>query len=244
MPPQDGPNDGRQQLDDVMSSFLVPVHREGWKFVGIALGLALVMFHVWTFLGWVFLILAGAIALFFRDPPRVTPVRPGLIVSPADGLVAALRVVRPPQELGLGSDERVRISIFLSVLDVHINRSPVSGTVRLASHIPGQFLNAAKADASEVNERRALLIRTPEGVDIGVVQIAGAIAKRIVPFVAEGDEVTVGQRIGLIRFGSRLDVYLPPGRQPQVALGQYAIGGETVLADLSSTEGRRQVRKG
>ena len=227
-----------------MTSFLAPVHREGWKFVGIALAVALVMFHLSTFLGWICLVLAGAIAYFFRDPVRVTPVKPGLVVSPADGLVAAMKTVRPPQELGLGTEERLRVSIFLSVLDVHINRSPVSGTIRLASHIPGLFVNAAKADASEVNERRAILIRTPEGVDIAVVQIAGLIAKRIVPFVQEADELTVGQRIGLIRFGSRVDVYLPPGQNALVALGQYAIGGETVLADLGANEPPRVVRKG
>lgn len=231
---------------ETITSNLAPVHRDGWKFVGIAGAVALLLWLLLPFslLAYLALGLTVYIAYFFRDPLRVTPLREGLIVAPADGKISSIEMVRPPAELGLGEAPRQRISIFLSVLDVHINRSPVSGTVRLASHIPGQFLNAAKADASEVNERRALLIRTPEGVDIGVVQIAGAIAKRIVPFVAEGDEVTVGQRIGLIRFGSRLDVYLPPGRQPQVALGQYAIGGETVLADLSSTEGRRQVRKG
>ncbi len=244
MQPQDGSPEGPQQLDDVMSSFIAPVHREGWKFIGIALGAALLLFHFSTFLGWIALILAGAIAYFFRDPPRVTPVRDGLVVSPADGLVAAMKVVKPPQELGLGPDERLRVSIFLSVLDVHINRSPVSGSIRLASHIPGLFVNAAKADASEVNERRATLIQTPNGVEIAVVQIAGLIAKRIVPFVGEGDDVTVGQRIGLIRFGSRVDVYLPPGKTALVALGQYAIGGETVLADLDANEGRRAYRRG
>lgn len=235
---------GPEQLDDVMSAFLAPVHKEGWKFVGIAVAAAFLLSYVWAPLWWLGLILAGAIAYFFRDPPRVTPVRDGLIVAPGDGLVSAVKMVRPPMELGLGPDERQRVSIFLSVLDVHINRAPVSGVVARASHVPGIFVNAAKADASEVNERRATIIKMRDDVEIAVVQIAGLIARRIVPFVAEGDNVTVGQRIGLIRFGSRVDVYLPPGHRALVSLGQIAIGGETVLADLASNEPVRQVRRG
>lgn len=238
------PGQGPDQIDDPMSHFLPPVHREGWRFVAIALGIAIVMFWLWTPLGWLCLLLAAAIAFFFRDPPRVTPVRDGLVVAPADGLVAAVKQVRPPMELGLGPDERLRISIFLSVLDVHINRAPVSGTVARSSHVPGIFVNAAKADASEVNERRATIITTRDGSEIAVVQIAGLIARRIVSFVTEGDAVTVGQRIGLIRFGSRVDVYLPPGRTALVAVGQLAVGGETVLADLASAEAARRVRRG
>lgn len=241
---QPGQTSRPEQLDDVMSSFLVPVHREGWKFIGIVLAVGFVLSWIWSTFWWLGVILAGFIAYFFRDPPRVTPVREGLIVSPGDGLVSAIRSIRPPMELGLGPEERIRVSIFLSVLDVHVNRAPVSGTVARASHIPGIFVNAAKADASEVNERRAMIIRTAMGTEIAVVQIAGLIARRIVPFVAEGDALTVGQRIGLIRFGSRLDVYLPPGKEALVALGQYAIGGETVLADLTSSEPARAVRRG
>ncbi len=241
---QTDPDPGSDQLNDVMRHFLPNVHQEGWKFVGIALAASFVLFWLWSPLGWLALLLAAAIALFFRDPVRVTPVRDGLVVAPADGLVSAVKLVRPPMELGLGPSERLRISIFLSVLDVHINRAPVSGTVARASHIPGIFGNAAKADASEVNERRATIITTREGVEIAVVQIAGLIARRIVSFVSEGDALTVGQRIGLIRFGSRVDVYLPPDRVAQVALGQYAVGGETILADLASGEPARQVRRG
>jgi phosphatidylserine decarboxylase len=232
------------QLADPMSHFLVPVHREGWKFVGIVLAAGFVLSWIWSPLWWWSVPIAGFVAYFFRDPPRVTPVRDGLVVAPGDGLVAAMKMVRPPMELGLGPQERLRISIFLSVLDVHVNRSPVSGTIVRSSHVPGIFVNAAKADASEVNERRATVIRLRDGTEIAVVQIAGLIARRIVPFVAEGDNLTVGQRIGLIRFGSRLDVYLPPGHHAQVALGQYAVGGETVLADLSSSEPVRPIRRG
>ena len=239
-----GPGPRSDQLDDVMSSFLVPVHREGWPFIGVVLAAGFVLSWLWSPLWWWSVVLAAAIAYFFRDPPRVTPVREGLVVAPGDGLVSALKLVRPPMELGLGPQERLRISIFLSVLDVHVNRAPVSGTVVRSSHVPGIFVNAAKADASEVNERRTIVIRQRDDTEIAVVQIAGLIARRIVPFVAEGDNITVGQRIGLIRFGSRLDVYLPPGRHALVALGQYAVGGETVLADLGSSEPERPVRRG
>ena len=233
-----------QQLNDVMGSFLVPVHRDGWKFVAIALAAALVLFQLWSPLGWLGLIAAGAIALFFRDPPRVTPISESLVIAPADGLVSSLKLATPPLELGLGPEERLRVSIFLSVLDVHINRAPISGTIARTSHIPGIFVNAANADASEVNERRATVIQTRAGAEIAVVQIAGLIARRIVSIVSEGEVLATGQRIGLIRFGSRVDVYLPPGHHAQVALGQYTIGGETVLADLASHEPIREVRRG
>lgn len=244
MQPQSGSGAGSEQLENVMSSFLAPVHQEGWKFIGIALAAGFLLSWIWSPLWWFSVVLAGAIAYFFRDPPRVTPVRPGLIVAPGDGLIAAIKSIRPPMELGLGPEERQRISIFLSVLDVHINRAPVSGTVVRASHVPGIFVNAAKADASEVNERRATIIKAESGAEIAVVQIAGLIARRIVPFVAEGDNLTAGQRIGLIRFGSRVDVYLPPGHNSVVSVGQFAVGGETILADLTSSEPQRVFRRG
>ena len=224
----EGSGGSGQQLDDVMGNFLVPVHRDGWKFVLIALAVSFLMFQLWSPLGWLAFGLAGAIAYFFRDPPRVTHVRDGLVVAPADGPVTALKEITPPAELGLGPELRQRISIFLSVLDVHINRSPVAGTITHSSHVPGVFVNAANADASEVNERRTTVIRTASGTEIAVVQIAGLIARRIVTFVGEGDALAPGQRIGLIRFGSRVDVYLPPGRHALVAIGQTTIGGETV----------------
>lgn len=241
---QDGPPHGDRQLDDVMGSFLAPVHRDGWKFILAALAAALLLFQLWSPLGWLALLLAGAIAYFFRDPPRVTPARDGLVIAPADGIVTGIKSLVPPSELGLGPEMRQRVSIFLSVLDVHINRSPVSGVITHTSHVPGVFVNAANADASEVNERRSTVIRMTGGAEIAVVQIAGLIARRIVTFVAEGDSLTAGQRIGLIRFGSRVDVYLPPGKRAQIAIGQTTVGGETLIADLNSTEPAWEARRG
>lgn len=241
---QDGSPQGDRQLDDVMGNFLAPVHRDGWKFILAALAAALLLFQVWSPLGWLATGLAGAIAYFFRDPPRVTPVKDGLVIAPADGIVTGIKSLAPPSELGLGSELRQRVSIFLSVLDVHINRAPVSGMITHTSHVPGVFVNAANADASEVNERRTTVIRMAAGAEIAVVQIAGLIARRIVTFVAEGDSLMAGQRIGLIRFGSRVDVYLPPGKHALVSIGQTTIGGETVLADLHSDEPVREARRG
>jgi phosphatidylserine decarboxylase len=172
----------------------------------------------------------------------VTPLREGLIVAPADGKIQSIERVRPPAELGLGEVERLRISIFLSVFDVHINRAPVAGRIERSIYVPGLFVNAAMDKSSEDNERRALILAMPGGDDIAVVQIAGLIARRIVTFKGEGDSVGVGERIGLIRFGSRVDLYLPPGRSALVAVGQRAIGGETVLADLRSQEAEREAR--
>jgi phosphatidylserine decarboxylase len=164
------------------------------------------------------------------------------VVAPGDGRVSAIERVRPPMELGLGEAERLRISIFLSVFDVHINRAPVAGRISRSIYVPGSFLNAALDKASEENERRSLVITTAGGTEIAVVQIAGLIARRIVTFLNEGDSVGAGQRFGLIRFGSRVDLYLPPGRGTLVAVGQRAVGGETVLADLKSDEPEREAR--
>lgn len=225
-------------------SSLAPVHRDGWKFLAIAAGLALLFLMLWPPLGWLLVVVALYIAYFFRDPDRVTPLREGLIVSPADGRVSSIERVRPPAELGFGIEERQRISVFLSVLDVHINRSPVAGRVSRSVYVPGAFVNAALDKASADNERRALVIAMADGTEIGVVQIAGLIARRIVTIKDEGDTVAVGERFGLIRFGSRVDVYLPPGKTALVAVGQLAIAGETVLADLTSTEAEREARLG
>jgi phosphatidylserine decarboxylase len=232
-------------LFDTIRENLAPVHRDGWKFLGIASALAALVWFLLPFstLAWLFTGVAVYVAYFFRDPVRVSPLRDGLVVSPADGKVSMIERVKPPAELGLGADERLRISIFLSVLDVHINRSPVAGRVARSIYVPGAFLNAALDKASEQNERRSLVIATPAAGDIVVVQIAGLIARRIVTFVKEGDAVGVGERFGLIRFGSRVDVYLPPGKGCLVAIGQRAIGGETVLADLKSAEPEREARQ-
>jgi len=232
----------RHGLFETITSNFAPVHRDGHKFLAIALALMLLFFFIWTPLGWLFAAASVYVAYFFRDPDRVTPLREGLVVAPADGKVSLIERMRPPMELGLGDAERVRISIFLSVFDVHINRSPVPGRIARSIYIPGLFLNAALDKASEDNERRSTIITMQDGREIAVIQIAGLIARRIVSFKGEGASVGVGERIGLIRFGSRVDIYLPPGHGPLVAVGQRAVGGETVLADLKSSEPEREAR--
>lgn len=229
-------------IDTIVDNF-VPVHGDGHKFIAIALGAALLFFLIWPPLAWLLVLVAVWIAYFFRDPDRVTPQRDGLIIAPADGRITSVEAVRPPAELGLGPEERVRVSTFLSIFDVHITRAPVAGRIARSIYVPGAFLNAALDKASEENERRAVIIEKPDGAEVAVVQIAGLIARRIVAFVHEGDSVGAGERIGLIRFGSRVDVYLPVGRTALVASGQRAIAGETVLADLKSTESERVARR-
>jgi len=233
----------RHGIIDTIVDSLAPIHRDGHKFIAIAGGLALLFFLIWPPLAWILVIAALWIAYFFRDPDRVTPQREGLIIAPADGRISSVEAVRPPVELGLGPEERVRISTFLSILDVHITRAPVAGRIERSIYVPGAFLNAALDKASEENERRALIIQRPDGTQIAVVQIAGLIARRIVAFVHEGDSVGAGERIGLIRFGSRVDVYLPPGKTALISVGQLAIAGETVLADLKSDEPERVSRR-
>jgi len=232
-------------LLDTITDFMVPIHSDGWKFVAIAGAIAAFLWFMIPFsiLAYIALGLTGYVAYFFRDPPRVTPLREGLVVSPADGRVSSIDRVRPPAELGLGSDERTRVSIFLSVFDVHIQRAPVSGRISKSIYVPGAFLNAALDKASEENERRSIVISSTRGDDIACVQIAGLIARRIVTFAKEGDSIGVGERYGLIRFGSRVDVYLPAGHNPLVHVGQRAVGGETIIADLKSTEAERLARQ-
>ncbi len=191
-------------------------------------------------LGWLGAGITAWIVYFFRDPLRVTPLRPGLVVSAADGKISGIEKVVPSAELGMGPEERVRISTFLSVFDVHINRSPIAGRVIRSLYVPGAFFNAALDKASEENERRIIVIGTPTDGDVGVVQIAGLVARRIVTFSQIGDTLGVGQRFGLIRFGSRVDVYLPPGKTAIVSVGQRAVAGETVLADLHASEPERE----
>jgi phosphatidylserine decarboxylase len=233
----------RHGLIDAIADGIVPVHGDGYKFLAVAAGITLLLFWLWPPLAWLAVLLTAWIAYFFRDPPRVTPLRDGLIVAPADGRISAIERVRPPAELGLGDSPRIRISTFLSVFDVHINRAPVAGRIARSVYVSGSFLNAALDKASEENERRALVIATAGGAEIGVVQIAGLIARRIVTFVHEGDEVGIGERFGLIRFGSRVDLYLPAELGPLVAVGQRAVGGETVMADLKSDESEREARR-
>ena len=236
-------SDRHTLLDTITGSFVAP-HSDGYKFIAMA-GAAAIAFWVieWPGVALLAVLLTAWIVYFFRDPDRVAPLRDGLIVSAADGEITAIEKVKPALELGLGETERVRISTFLSVFDVHVNRAPIAGRITRSVYVPGAFLNAALDKASDDNERRALVIGTPQGVEIGVVQIAGMIARRIVTFATEGETVGVGQRIGLIRFGSRVDIYLPAGKTALVAVGQRAIGGETVFADLKSDEPPREARR-
>lgn len=208
-----------------------PIHKEGYPFIGGFALASLVLFWIWPPLGWIGTLLTLWCALFFRDPVRVTPVREGLVVAPADGRVSMIALVIPPAELGLGDQPLLRISIFMSVFNCHVNRSPVAGRIDRIAYRPGKFINAELDKASEDNERNSLVISSAHG-QIGVIQIAGLVARRIVSFVREGQALGTGERFGLIRFGSRLDVFLPEGGKPLVAVGQTAVAGETILADL------------
>jgi len=219
-----------------------PMHPEGWRFVGIFAAITLVLFWLWEPLGWLGVILTIWCYYFFRDPVRHTPQGEGLVISPADGLVSQMELAVPPPELGMDPAPRMRISIFMSVFNVHVNRAPVSGTLVKMAYTPGKFLNASLDKASLDNERNALLIRTDTGHDIACVQIAGLVARRILPFVKDGALLLAGERFGLIRFGSRLDVYLPDGVVPLVAPGQTMIAGETVLARLTGDQTPRPTR--
>ena len=218
-----------------------PIHPEGYPFIGAFAFASLILFWIWTPLGWIGSALTVWCALFFRDPVRVTPVREGIVVSPADGRVSMVVQAVPPAELGLGDKPLPRISIFMSVFDCHVNRSPVAGRIDRIAYRPGKFLNADLDKASEDNERNSLVISTPAG-RIGVIQIAGLVARRIVSFVKEGQVLGAGERFGLIRFGSRLDVFLPEGAKALVSEGQTAIAGETVLADFKLGDGGRSYR--
>ena len=228
---------------DTIRSQLAPVHREGYRFVAAFAAISLVLYWLWSPLGWLGLIATGWCAYFFRDPARVTPLDDGLVVAPADGRVSRVTRAVPPSELALGERALPRVSIFMSVFDCHVNRSPIAGRIERMVYRSGKFINAALDKASEDNERNALVIDGPSG-RIGVVQIAGLIARRIVAFVREGEAIGAGARIGMIRFGSRVDVYLPDGSKPIVSEGQIAIAGETVIADLRARGGERSYRVG
>jgi phosphatidylserine decarboxylase len=223
-----------------LDSVIAPIHRAGWPFVTAFAVAAALLATASTPLGWIGLVLTAWCAYFFRDPARVTPTRPGLVVAPADGRVQMIARAVPPPELGLGEIELTRVSIFLNVFDVHINRVPVEGTVRETAYRPGTFLNAALDKASEQNERAAVRLTLPDGRDMVVVQIAGLVARRIINHLVPGQAVRAGERFGLIRFGSRTDIYLPEGVNPLVTVGQRMIGGETVIADLTSSEPARE----
>ena len=224
-------------------SQLAPVHREGLPFIGMFALASLILFWLWSPLGWLGTMATIWCVYFFRDPARVTPIREGIVVSPADGRVSRIANAVPPTELGLGERAMARVSIFMSVFDCHVNRSPVTGKIERIAYHHGAFLSADLDKASENNERNSYLMAVGRE-RIAVVQIAGLIARRIVCFVREGASVGAGERIGMIRFGSRVDVYLPDGVRPLVAEGQTAIAGETVIADLRAGDPQRSFRVG
>jgi phosphatidylserine decarboxylase len=226
----------------MLRQVLAPIHPDGWRFIAIALVLSAILFWISEPLGWIGLVGAAWVAYFFRDPWRVTPQREGLVIAPADGLVVSVAAAVPPKELEMGTAPMTRIGIFLNVLDVHVNRVPMTGRVAKCVYSPGKFLNASLDKASEENERMAIRLATSEGPDIAVVQVAGLIARRILCTLKEGDAVVAGQRFGLIRFGSRTDVYLPPAWTPFAIVGQRVLGGETVIADCRSQEPPRTGR--
>lgn len=219
---------------------MIPVHREGYPFIALFAVASVLLGLLWAPLGWLGLVLTLWCVYFFRNPDRVTPDREGLVISPADGVVCLVGPAVPPVELGMGDAPMTRVCVFMSVFDVHVNRAPLAGRITRIAYKPGKFLNAALDKASEDNERMAIRMETTGGADIAFVQIAGLVARRIKCDLSEGQDVQAGERFGLIRFGSRVDVYLPEGVAPQVALGQRCVAGETVLADLQSTEEARQ----
>ncbi len=232
-------------MSDILESMrriLVPIHREGYPYILIGLVATILLSLLWSPLGWIGGILTVWVCYFFRDPPRVTPIRDGLVVSPADGRVSLITTAVPPADLDLPQEPMTRISVFMNVFDCHVNRSPVAGRITQILYTPGLFLNAELDKASEDNERNALVIETG-GLKVGVVQIAGLVARRIVGFAREGDTIGAGERFGLIRFGSRVDVYLPLTTQWLVSPGQLSIAGETVLADLKANEPPRHFRR-
>jgi len=232
---------GQVQVQEVslLKYVLVPIHREGWPFIALFAVAALLLALLWEPLGWLGLLLTAWCAFFFRDPDRVTPTRDGLVISPADGMVQMIGRAVPPAELGMGEAALMRVSIFMSVFDVHVNRMPVAGRILRLAYRPGKFVNASLDKASEDNERMAVRIATPDGREFVVVQIAGLIARRIKCWLGEDSQLRAGERFGLIRFGSRVDVYLPEGVAPLVVCGQRAVAGETVLADVASGEATR-----
>lgn len=210
------------------------IHNEGWRFVGIFAAITALLAIIWQPLGWIGLILTVWCYYFFRDPERVTPEIKDVVVSPADGIVQMITKVKAPEELELGDATFTRVSVFMSVFNVHINRAPAEGQIIKSVYVPGKFLNATLDKASKDNERQLLAMKTKSGKDICFVQIAGLIARRIMCEATVGQEYKAGERFGLIRFGSRLDVYLPEGVEPQVCVGQIMVAGESVIANLTS----------
>jgi phosphatidylserine decarboxylase len=224
----------------VLRRFLAPLHPDGFKFVAAGVVATLLLFLLWAPAGWIGAIATLWMVYFFRDPWRVTPTRPGLLISPADGIVVSIAAATPPAELAMGDMAVVRIGVFLNVFDVHVTRAPIGGRVTAMRYTKGRFVNASLDEASEHNERLAIRIAPPEGPDVAFVLVAGLVARRIVCNLYEGQQVGSGQRIGIIRFGSRVDIYCPPPYVPMVVAGQRMVGGETVLADRVTEEPPRQ----
>ena len=218
---------------------MVPIHRAGWPFIALFAAGTVVLNMYSDALGIAGVVLTLWCVYFFRDPERITPVRKGLIISPADGVVQMIDKAPPPKELDMGDKDRWRVCVFMNVFNVHVNRIPIGGTVTALNYRPGKFLNASLDKASELNERQSLGLTLANGKDIAFVQIAGLVARRILCDVTEGQEMKTGERFGMIRFGSRVDVYLPDGVKPLVAVGQTAIAGETMIADIQAKEPAR-----
>lgn len=224
----------------MLDRVFVPINRAGWPFIAIFAVVALLLWTAGDFFGLIGLVLTLWCVYFFRDPDRMTPTRAGLIISPADGFVQKVDTAAPPPELEMGDEPRARVCVFMNVFNVHVNRTPADGIIKRISYRPGKFLNASLDKASVDNERNSFRLELDDGKnDLAFVQIAGLVARRIVCQVSEGQPVAAGQRVGLIRFGSRVDVYLPKGVQPLVTEGQSAIAGETVIADMQSKEQAR-----
>ena len=223
----------------LLDNVLVPIAREGWPFIAIFGLVSLILYFLYVPLGWIGLVLTLWCVYFFRNPDRVTPEREGLIISPADGIVQMIAEVSPPEELDMGSEPVVRVSVFMNVFDCHVNRIPCDGRIGKLVYVPGHFLNASLDKASEENERQMVRIDLESGAFVGAVQIAGLVARRIVCYLEEDQIVLAGERFGLIRFGSRVDIYLPHGAVSHAVIGQKCVSGETVLADLKSDEAAR-----
>ncbi len=221
-------------LSNMLKTVFVPIHREGWPFVGLFAVVTVVFAAIDGSLGWIGVLATAWCVYFFRDPDRVPPPRPNLALSPADGLVQSIGEAVPPSELELGAEPLPRVSVFLNVFDVHVNRVPADGLVTRTVYRPGKFFNASLDKASSDNERMSVALKLDDGREMAVIQIAGLVARRIKCELTENQRVRAGERFGIIRFGSRVDLYLPAGVTPLVAVGQRMIGGESIIADLSA----------
>ncbi len=226
-----------------IKTFLSQINKEGYIFIAAFALLAFILGQVWSPLGWIMFFLAIWTIYFFRDPIRSIPVADNIIVSPADGVVQKIAKVSLPKELGIKSSPVVRVSIFISVMDVHVNRSPIAGVIEKIHYHPGKFFNASLDKASEFKEKNYLVIKTDNGTRVAMAQIAGLIARRIVCFVKEKEEIGVGERVGIIRFGSRVDIYLPEGEAPLVNIGQTVVGGETIISQFGNKHKLEVIQK-